>query len=108
MYRITSAGDGKEDLSDPCATIDAAIVEARKLSKPRGSVTVVVRDEKGAVRVRAIDGRAHWVGPCKPCKGTGTIGNGVTGMGMFGGYMAVPVTCETCHGGGLREDLQCE
>ncbi len=98
-YRITPLFDDKNTL-ETTATIDAAILAAKRLSV-EDNAPRLVRDGS-RIRVRALAGRAFWMAPCKPCKGTGE--GSTISYNMMGG----PSTrCERCEGAGVIEDLQC-
>ncbi len=98
MFTVTPRANEKEVLDKTC-TIDAAIISARHISKT--SIEVIVVRGDGRIRVMAVFGRAHWVVPCKPCKGKGTIDV----IATWGGNIE---PCEYCSGAGVVNDLQCE
>jgi hypothetical protein len=100
MYIIVPRSDKKTVLAKT-ATVDAAIVVARDLSRTICDAIVVRKGEQ--IRVIAVNGRAHWAVPCAPCKGTGQE----TGT-IFANGWGSTVNCLRCCGAGVIADLQCE
>jgi hypothetical protein len=95
------------DVLVKAATIDHAIVEARRLMRdPEAPSWLAVYDgpgRGGVIRVVAAHTRLFWVKLCPKCKGTGTTG--------AAGWMGAPTPCfcsDFAAGWGYLEDLPCE
>lgn len=103
MYRIhTKPFLPKSDPLATTVTVDAAIVEAKRLAGETGRDLVVYGDSRVRVLVtNTIRGAyAVWAIPCKPCKGTGDR----SGVPQFG----VVTGCELCAGSGVIGDNPCQ
>lgn len=78
-----------------CATIDAAIEEARKLSKGTTQGVSVVDTTQSPPKIRGVadKGLWRWMARCSPCSGTGE-------QEKCGSKQS----CPNCHGRGIRPD----
>lgn len=84
-------------------TLDASIVEARKVSDKYPGFAFVVHDnDTHRDRVHAFCGRAVWLEACTKCDGTGEK---VTAS-MYGG-LPHNETCKRCDGTGCVTGLPC-
>lgn len=98
MYWLTSEY-GEMAIGDAFATIDAAIEAARTMSRTSEIQTIMVREgtSKGRRRVRAKQGKAYWLVPCKKCKETGALSGGAFGLSA----------CDACNGATACPDMPC-
>lgn len=101
MYKVTHPFALKGPALATTATVDAAIVEAKRIAAEERRTMVVYGDERIRVIVlwTGIRAVASWAIACPPCKGVGA-----TGSSMYGGGTG----CDRCNGLGVLGDNPCQ
>ena len=101
MYKVSHPFALKGPALATTATVDAAIVEAKRIAAEERRTVVVYGDERIRVIVLWTGKRAEaqWAIACPPCKGTGT-----SGASMYGSVGS----CDRCNGLGALGDIPCQ